>query len=163
MAAKSEIPSTYTLDPTDIAILRELQKNARLTLKELSKAVNLSTTPVFERWKRLEQLGYISSYVTLLDPEMFNQSFTVFCMVKLRRLHYSMAERFVNSVTRLAPVVEVHHISGDFDYILKIIVPSIRVYREFILDVLGRLDSIGSIESHFVMDVIKQTHELPLG
>lgn len=162
MPVKTEITSTYTLDSTDLAILRELQKNARLTLKELAEKVNLSTTPVYERWKRLEQLGYISQYITKLDPEKFNQNFTVFCMVKLRRLNYFVAEKFVNSVIRLPEVTEVHHISGDYDYMLKIIVPSIKAYKEFILSVLGHLDPVGSIESHFVMEVLKHTHEFPL-
>ncbi len=159
---KTEQSSTYQPDTIDLAILAELQKNARLTLKELAQKVNLSTTPVFERWRRLEQLGFISKYITLLDPEMLHHTFTVFCMVKLRRLNYSVAEKFVRSVTRLPEVSECYHISGDYDYMMKITVPSMKNYKEFILNVLGHLDPVGSIESHFVMDVIKQSYEVPL-
>lgn len=161
--SKTDDFSAYQPDAVDLAILRELQKNARLTLKELAQRVNLSTTPVFERWKRLEQLGFISKYVTVLNPEALHQTFTVFCMVKLRRLNVMIAEKFVQSVARLDEVTECYHISGDYDYMLKIQVPSIKVYKEFIINVLGHIDPIGSIVSHFVMDVVKQSYELPLG
>lgn len=162
MPAKTEDFSAFQLDAIDIAILKELQKNARLTLKELALSVNLSTTPVFERWKRLEQLGFISKYVTVLNPELLHQSFTAYCMVKLRRLNLGLANKFEQSAAALAEVTECYQISGDHDYMLKIQVPSIKAYKEFVLNVLVPLDLVGSIESHFVMDIIKQSYELPI-
>lgn len=160
MTPEAENFSIYTPDAIDIAILRELQNNARLTIKELSQKVNLSSTPVFERWRRLESLGYIKKYVAVLDAEKVRRGFHVFCMVKLRRLNYAVAEKFVQRVASIPEVSECYHISGDYDYMLKITVPDMQSYREFILNVLGHLDPVGSIESHFVMDVIKHSYDI---
>lgn len=162
MLIKTENTSTYQLDLVDITILQELQKNARLTLKELSQKANLSTTPVYERWRRLEQLGYIKNYVTVLDAEKLHQTFTVYCMVKLQRLDHATAVNFVNSVVNLPEVTECYNISGDYDYMLKIMVSNMKTYREFVLNVLGHIEAIGSVTSYFVMDEIKQSFEVPL-
>lgn len=162
MVTKTEIYSAHQLDAIDIAILRELQKDARITIKELAQKVNLSTTPVFERWRKLETLGYISDYVTVLEPEKLGLGLMVYCMVKLQRLNYSVAEKFVRTITRLPEVSECYNVSGSCDYMLKITVPDMKAYRHFILNVLGHLEPVGYVESHFVMDVVKRTFELPL-
>jgi len=162
MPHNTEDFSIHQLDAVDLLLLRELQKNARITIKELAEKVNLSTTPVFERWRRLEQLGYIDSYVTMLNPEMLGHNFSVFCMVKLQRLNNIVANKFVHSVARIPEVSECYSISGDYDYLLKITVPNMKVYKEFVINVLGHLDLIGSMESHFVLDVIKCSRQLPL-
>ena len=110
---------TEVLDAVDMEILRALQKNARLTTKELAAMVNLSTTPVFERVKRLEQRGYVKGYVAVLDAEKLGRGFVV------------------------------------YDYLLKIHAPNMKYYQEFVLNILGNIDHLGSLESTFVMDEIK--------
>ena len=144
-----------TLDQTDLKILRILQQNARLTNKELAAQVNLSTTPVFERLKRLERNGYIKKYVAVLDAEKLNRGFIVFCNVKMRRLSKEIARDFMERMLNIPEVTECYNISGQFDYILKIHAPDMRYYQEFVLNQLGTIENLGSLESTFVMDTVK--------
>ncbi len=150
----------YTLDEKDKEILRVLQHNARLTNKELALKVHLSTTPVFERVKKLERLGFIKQYATILDEAKLNKGFTVFCQVKLRRLNSELAMAFAEMVKNIPEVTECYNISGGFDYLLRIQSPDMRYYQQFILNVLGRHDNIASLESTFVMDEIKHDYSV---
>lgn len=146
------------LDKVDLQILRILQENARLTTKELASMVSLSSTPVFERLKRLESGGYIKKYIAVLDAEKLNQGFVVFCNVKLRRMNRDIAIEFTRIVQNIPEVTECYNISGSYDYLLKIHSPNMKYYQEFILNVLGTVDSLGSIESMFVMDEVKHQY-----
>lgn len=146
------------LDQVDLQILRNLQSNARLTTKELAASVHLSTTPVFERLRRLETGGYIKRYIAVLDAEKLNQGFVVFCSVKLRRLNREIAADFVRIIQDIPEVTECYNISGSYDYLLKIHSPNMKYYQEFILNVLGTIDSLGSLESTFVMDEVKHEY-----
>ena len=147
-----------TLDKTDLQILRTLQENARLTTKELAARVSLSSTPVFERLKRLESGEYIKKYIAVLDAEKLNQGFVVFCSVKLRRLNRDIAAEFTRMIQDIPEVTECYNISGSYDYLLKIHAPNMKYYQEFILNVLGTIDSLGSLESTFVMDEVKHEY-----
>lgn len=151
-----------TLDKTDLRILKALQENARLTTKELAAKVGLSTTPVFERQKRLEARGYIRRYIAVLDAAKLNQGFIVFCNVKMSRLNRDIAAHFTRIVKDIPEVTECYNISGKFDYMLKIHAPDMRYYQEFVLNVLGAIDYLGSIESTFVMDEIKHIYGINL-
>ena len=146
---------TEVLDAVDMEILRAQQKNARLTTKELAAMVNLSTTPVFERVKRLEQRGYVKGYVAVLDAEKLGRGFVVFCSVKMRRIGREIAEDFARVVRSIPEVTECYNISGSYDYLLKIHAPNMKYYQEFVLNILGNIDHLGSLESTFVMDEIK--------
>jgi len=157
-----EYYSMEILDKTDLQILRVLQNNSRLTTKELAAKVNLSPTPVFERVKRLEANGYIKKYVAVLDPEKLNRGFVVFCSVKLRRLNRDIAAEFTRIVREIPEVTECYNISGDYDYLLKIHAPDMKYYQEFIINVLGTIESMGSLMSTFVMDEVKQEYGIPL-
>lgn len=150
------------LDSVDLNILRCMQENARLTTKELAARVHLSTTPVFERLKRLEHSGVIRKYVAVLDAEKLHLGFVVFCSVKLKQMNREVAREFVSVVKDIPQVAECYNVSGEYDYLLKIHAPDMKYYNEFILNVLGTIDSIGSILSTFVMDEIKNTHALHL-
>ena len=150
------------LDSTDLDILRLLQENARLTTKELAARVNLSTTPVFERLKRLERSGFIRKYVAVLDAEKLHLGFVVFCSVKLKQMNRDIARTFISIIKDIPQVAECYKVSGEYDYLLKIHAPDMKYYNEFIINVLGTIDSIGSILSTFVMDEIKNTHALYL-
>lgn len=146
------------LDHVDIQMLRTLQENARLTVKELAAKVRLSSTPVFERLKRLEEGGYIKKYMAVLDAGKLDRGFVVFCNVKLRRMNRDIAGEFVRIVQDISEVTECYNISGGFDYLLKIHAPDMKYYQEFILNVLGTVESLGSIESMFVMDEVKHVY-----
>ncbi len=158
------VPSTekYSIDATDLQILRELQRNARLTTKELAARVNLSTTPVFERVKRLERDGIIDRYVAVLNAEKLNQGFVVFCQVKMNRLGRDIAADFNRMVKDIPEVTECYNISGQYDYLLKIHAPNMKYYQEFVLNVLGSIPHLGSLESTFVMDEIKHEYGISL-
>lgn len=151
---------TEILDKVDLQILRTLQENARLTTKELAAQVSLSSTPVFERLKRLEREGYIKKYIAVLDADKLNQGFVVFCNVKLRRMNKDIAMEFTRIIQQIPEVTECYNISGSYDYLLKIHAPNMKYYQEFIINVLGTVDSLGSLESMFVMDEVKHDYGL---
>lgn len=151
---------TEKLDKVDLQILRTLQENARLTTKELAAQVSLSSTPVFERLKRLEREGYIKKYIAVLDADKLNQGFVVFCNVKLRRMNKDIAMEFTRIVQQIPEVTECYNISGSYDYLLKIHAPNMKYYQEFIINVLGTVDSLGSLESMFVMNEVKHDYGL---
>lgn len=146
------------LDQIDLKILRTLQKNAKLTTKELAEAVNLTPTPVFERQKRLEKQGYIKRYVAVLDPDKLNQSLMVICMVKLQQINNSIAQRFTAEINKLPEVIECYNTSGNYDYMLKVRSSDMKHYQEFVLNKLGVIENVGSIESTFVMSEVKQNN-----
>ena len=147
--------SVGKLDATDVAILRHLQQDARLTTKELAAKVHLSTTPVYERVKRLEREGYIKKYVTILDAEKLNKGFIVFCSVRLKNINKELADEFCATIRDIPEVTECYNISGRFDYMLIIHAPDMKYYQEFLHNVLGQLPMLGSLESTFVMEEVK--------
>ena len=146
----------YVLDETDLQILKTLQKNAKLTTKELAEAVHLTPTPVFERQKRLERLGYIRKYVAVLDPEKLDQGLLVFCKVKLKQINHEIADAFVRRIQRIPEVTECYNTSGAYDYLLKVRAKDMKQYQAFVLNKLGDIESVGAIESTFVMSELKQ-------
>ncbi|MBP5799529.1 MAG: Lrp/AsnC family transcriptional regulator [Prevotella sp.] len=151
-----------TLDETDLQILKTLQRNAKLTTKELADAVHLTPTPVFERQKRLEKKGYIKKYVAVLDPEKLDQGLLVFCKVKLKQINHEMADAFTRRIQRIPEVTECYNTSGAYDYLLKVRAKDMKQYQEFVLNKLGDIDNIGSIESTFVMSEVKQQYGISL-
>jgi len=147
-----------TLDKTDLQLLRTLQNNAKLTTKELADAVHLTATPVFERQKRLERQGYIKKYVAVLNAEMLGRGLIVFCNVKLKQMNRDIANDFVSRIRQIDEVTECYNTSGHYDYLLKIHAQDMKQYQEFLLNKLGCIESLGSIESTFVMDEVKQDY-----
>lgn len=150
------------LDEIDIRILKLLQSNSNLTTKDLAAKVNLSTTPVFERVKRLEKTGYIKNYIAVLDAEKLNKGLVVFCNVTLKEHTREIGNQFVKDILLLKEVVECYNISGDYDFLLKILVSDMKEYQNFVLDHLGGIKNIGSAHSTFVMGEIKNTHTVPI-
>ncbi|MBE4949219.1 MULTISPECIES: Lrp/AsnC family transcriptional regulator [Chryseobacterium] len=150
------------LDDKDVQLLRLLQKNAKLTVKELAKEVNLSTSPVFERVKRLEQDGFVKRYAAVLDAEKLNRGFTVFCQIKLKIHDRSVGYDFVKEILEIEEVAECYNISGDFDFLLKVQVRDMKHYQDFVFNKLGSVDSIGSTHSTFVMAEVKNNHGLTI-
>jgi Lrp/AsnC family leucine-responsive transcriptional regulator len=150
------------LDETDLNIFRTLQENSNLTTKELAERVHLSSTPVFERLKRLQSDGYIKRYIAILDAEKLHFGFMVFCQVKLKQVNKQIAGDFTEAVNAMPEVVECYNTSGEFDYLLKIHVADMTVYRNFVLERLGTIDCVASLQSIFVMDEVKHTYGFPI-
>ena len=150
------------LDSTDIAILRILQEDATLTNKQIAAKVHLSPTPVFERVKRLREQGYIKGCVAVLDTEKLGCSFIAFCYIKMKQHTYENARRLMDAVQSMEEVGECYNISGDYDFLLKVYVSSMKEYQQFVLRSLGELDCIGGLNSSFVMGEVKNTHAVPV-
>lgn len=150
------------LDRIDILILRELQKDAKLTTKELAAKVNLSPSPVFERQKRLEREGYIRKYVAVVDPIKTGNGIMVLCNVRLKQHSKEFSRQFTSVIAGIDEVVECFNTSGDYDYMLKIYARSMRDYQELVLGTLGDLDCIGSLHSIFVIGEVKNSLNVPL-
>ncbi|MBR5957899.1 MAG: Lrp/AsnC family transcriptional regulator [Salinivirgaceae bacterium] len=151
-----------SLDETDLQILKTLQKNAKMTTKELADAVHLTPTPVFERQKRLERQGYIKKYVAVLDPDKLNQSLLVFCKVKMSQINNKIATDFTRQIQRIPEVTECYNTSGAYDYLLKVRATDMKQYQEFVLNKLGTIENVASVESTFVMAEIKQNYGIQL-
>ena len=147
---------TEDLDQIDLQILKTLQRNAKLTTKELADIVHLTPTPVFERQKRLERMGYIRKYVAVLDPEKLDRGLLVFCKVKLKQINSEIANSFVRRIQYIPEVTECYNTSGTYDYLLKVRARDMKQYQEFLLTKLGDIDSVAAIESMFVMSEVKQ-------
>ena len=150
------------LDRTDILILRELQKDAKLTTKELAAKVNLSPSPTFERQKRLEREGYIQRYIAVVDPIKVGNGIMVLCNVRLKHHSKEFSRQFTSVIAGIDEVVECFNTSGEYDYMLKIYAKDMRHYQDFILGTLGDLDCIGSLHSIFVIGEVKNTLSVPI-
>lgn len=146
---------TIELDKTDIDIIKALSRDSRLSVRELASQVHRSSTPVFERLKRLEREGVIKAYTVLVDQEKIGRAFTVFCNVKLSHINTEIHDEFARKVAAMAEVTECYNVSGSFDYLLKVQVPDMKAYRSFVTDTLGCLPMVDSVQSVFAMDTIK--------
>lgn len=151
------------LDETDVKILQELQKDAKLTVKELASKVNLSPSPVFERQKRLEKEGYIKGYVAVVDPVRSGNGIMVLCNVRLKHHSKEFSRQFTSVIADIDEVVECFNTSGDYDYQLKIYARNMAHYQELVLGTLGDLDCIGSLHSIFVIGEVKNSRLVPIG
>lgn len=144
-------------DAIDKKLLKLLQTNSKRTNKELSNILNLSVTAVYERIRKLEKEGVISNYVALVQKEKANKNFVAFCHVKLVQHTQDYIIKFEKEVANLAEVTECHHISGDYDYLLKVIVSDMEDFREFMVSKLTSINHIGSTHSMFVINEVKHT------
>lgn len=151
-----------TLDETDIAILRAMQEDCRLTTKELAAKIHLSTTPTFERLKRLERQGFIHKYVAVLDAEKLERGFVVFCNVSMKQINARIATDFQEQIEGWPEVSECYNVSGNCDYMMKVFVKSMAKYQQFIIEKVGALEYVGRIQSIFVMDTLKLTYGIPV-
>src|SRR5215217_7660059 len=149
-----------TLDTKDIAILRLLQQNARITVKEIADKVHLSTTPVHERIKRMEESGVIKQYATLVDHTKVKRGLMVICYVSLNLHNKNAGSKFIKAIQEMNDVVECYNISGEFDFMLKVVAENMDAYYDFHVNKLSQVENMGRLQSVFVMGIIKQTHQL---
>jgi Lrp/AsnC family transcriptional regulator len=150
------------LDKTDLAILDLLQTDAHLTIQEIGQRINLSKTPVHERIKRLERMGVIDRYVTLLDKKKTGNQLTAFCQVTLDRQTRDAFTDFDAVISQLPEVLECNRVSGMFDYLIKIVSRDMESYNRFYQEHLSVIPGALQINSFFVMSEIKNTTVLPL-
>jgi DNA-binding Lrp family transcriptional regulator len=156
---ESSIPPII-LDTKDLAILKLLQENARITVKELSDKVHLSTTPVHERIKRMEDAGVIKQYATLVDGAKVKKGLMVICYVSLKEHSKTAGLKFIKAIQEMNEVIECYSISGEFDFMLKVVAENMDAYYDFHVNKLSQVENMGHLQSVFVMGIIKQTHQL---
>ncbi len=144
-------------DEVDIRLLSLLQEDSKKTTKEYANHLNLSVTAVYERIKRLEKTGVVLKYVALVDKKKVSKAFVVLCHVKLIQHVKEFVVQFERDVLKLEEVTECYHISGDYDYILKIHVSDMEAYRDFMVTKLTALKNIGSTQSSFAIAEVKHT------
>ncbi|ETN95823.1 Lrp/AsnC family transcriptional regulator, leucine-responsive regulatory protein [Zhouia amylolytica] len=145
------------LDATDKKLLKLLQTDAKKTNKELSVKLGLSVTAIYERIRKLERNGVIDRYVALVDRAKVRKGFSVFCHIKLIQHSRDYIKVFEAKVAKLTEVLECYHVSGDYDYILKIVVDDMDAYREFMINKLTTIEYIGSTHSIFTIGEVKNT------
>ena len=151
---------SFPLDAKDLSILKLLQQNARITVKEISEKMHLSTTPVHERIKRMEDSGVIKQYATLVDHTKVNKSMMAICYVSLKEHNKNAGTKFIKAVLEMNEVMECYNISGEFDFMLKIMVENMDAYYDFHVNKLSQVENMGHLQTVFVMGIIKQTHQL---
>ncbi len=150
------------LDITDRKILELLQENGRMTVKEMSERLQLSTTPIFERIKKLEKSGIIDHYTVVLNTQKIGKKFTAFAHVSLKDHSKQKVEDFVLKITALDEVMECHYVTGAFDFIIKILVDDMDHYKEFVMDKVFDIPNIGKIESFLSLEARKDTRVVSL-
>ena len=150
------------IDQTDLKILEFLQEDATLTAKELSAKLSLSSTPIYERMKKLEKHGIIKKYVALLDPDKLNKQLMVFINITIKEHSKSRRENFLKAILDLKDVVELYHTSGSHDFMAKVRFENIKDYRDFLVNKIAPIDNIGDIDSQIVLDEIKHTTKIQL-
>jgi Lrp/AsnC family transcriptional regulator, leucine-responsive regulatory protein len=156
-AQKEQMP---TLDSKDLEILKFLQRNARMTIKEISDKVHLSTTPVHERIRRMEESGVITQYITLVNAAKIGKGLMVICYVSLKQHSKNAGAKFIKSILEMNEVLECLTISGEFDFMLKVLVENMDAYYDFHVNRLSEIENVGNVQSVFVMGIIKDTKQV---
>lgn len=145
------------LDPTDYKIIELLQQNCKQTTKEMADQLGLSTTAVYERIKKLEKQNIITDYVAIVNKDKINRSFMAIAHIKIKSHSKDAILRFEKKVDQIPEVLECFHVSGEYDYILKIGVQDMEAYREFMLSKLTTMEEVQSTHSMFVIKEVKNT------
>ncbi len=153
-------PAAVTLDEKDRQILRLLQENAKITVREIAARVHLSTTPVHDRIRRMEEQGVITQYAALVNHARVNKGLMVICYISLKEHNKKSGAKFIKTINELREVTECYNISGEFDFMLKVVAESMDAYYDFHVNKLGQLENVGHMQSTFVMGIVKQTHLL---
>jgi DNA-binding Lrp family transcriptional regulator len=139
-----------------------LQQDSSLKTKEIAVKIGLSVTPTYDRIKRLEKSGVIEKYVAILNREAVNKSVTVICHISLQKHEKSLLTQFEKDIQDVEEVIECFHIAGNYDYILKVIVPNLDAYSNFIKNKITAVVNISNIQSSFVMTAIKNETALSI-
>lgn len=150
------------LDPIDLGILNLLQEDGRLTNKEIAYTLNKTISPIFDRRKRLEEMGYIKRYVAVLDREKITSSMIVFPQITLNNHSEDALSTFQDKVIEYTEVLEVYHITGTFDFLLKIVIPDMYAYNAFLRQKISPMENVGSVHSALVISQSKAVLGAPV-
>ncbi len=150
------------MDKIDRSILLLLQKDGKITIKEIAERLNLTTTPIFERVKKLERDGHIKSYKAILDRKKIGLQLMVFCNVTLNQHQTDYLKKFEKDIQQFPEVVECYHVAGMFDYLIKIFAEDMERYQDFLSNKLASLENISKVQSSFVMTEVKDYSYLPI-
>ncbi len=150
------------LDTTDKQIVNFLQLNSKANIKEIAVKIGLTQTPTYERIKRLEKSGVIEKYTAVLNKEKVGYLVEVFCQVTLLVHSKELITKFEKAINKIDEVIECFHVAGNYDYLLKVIVKDMKSYQLFLKNKLSVLDSVGNVQSTFVMSSTKDTSILKL-
>ena len=151
-----------TLDKIDTQILAILQTNSNRTTKSIAEELGMTTSPIFERIKKLEKEGYIKKYVAVLNNKKIGLKQTVFIGITLQGHTRSYLEKFVKEINNFPEIIECHRVSGNFDYLLKLVVEDIEAYERFIISKLTLLPYLGNVQSLITLSTGKETNEIDL-
>mgnify|MGYP005813127601 CR=1 FL=1 len=154
---------TMQLDKTDQQILQILQVNGRITNKELSSQLGLSPPPTLERVKKLESQGFIESYEARLNPEKINLGTIMMVSVTLHPHTHEAIKEFHQAIQELDEVMECYHVTGDDDYLLKVVCNNIAEYERFMVEKLSVLNCLGKMKSSVVLSTLKKSNQYPVG
>jgi len=152
---------SYYPDQTDLAILKLLQKEARLTYNEIGRRLHKSKSPIIERIKRLEKLGYIRGYVALLDYELLRDCMMAYVHIRLLDHSGTALKEFQSAVSSYPEVLECCHTTGEDDFILKVVTSSLQSYNAFLRQKLDSLPNIGQVSSSMVLAQSKHSTAVP--
>ena len=155
-----EQPQKLVLDEKDKAILRFIQFNGKATIREIASNVHLSTTPVHERIRQMEDAGVILKYTTLLNHAKINKGLMAICYISLKEHNKKSGGKFIKTIQEMPEVIEFYIISGAFDFMLKIFAESMDDYYDFHVNKLGQVENIAQVQSTFIMGVIKDGQPL---
>jgi Lrp/AsnC family transcriptional regulator, leucine-responsive regulatory protein len=158
----SETTQEYEIDEIDRKILRLLQENGRMTNAALAEAVGLTATPMLQRIRKLEQRGVITGYTALVDPKTVGRGTIAYVLVKQAEHRLGSHKRFVQAVAGVPEVIECHHVAGEDDFMLKVVVRDIGEYERFLLDRLARIANIDRVKTIFVLSTAKAGAPLPI-
>lgn len=157
---KKEQNTDGGLDAVDLRILSLLQQDARMTVREVATEVKLSATPVHERIKRMEKAGVIRQYAAIVDYKKINKALMVICYVSLKDHNKPAGVKFIKTINEMPEVIECYNISGEFDFMLKVVTADMDAYYDFHVNRLSAAENIGHVQSVFVMGTVKDTHRL---
>ena len=152
----------YTPDKIDVQILNILQKDSNQTHKSIAKELGMTTTPIFERIKRLEREGFIDKYMAIINKRRLGYKQTVFIGITLKGHTRNFLDRFVKIVDDFSEVLECHRVSGRYDYLLKVVTKDVEAYETFILTKLTMVSDLGSVQSMIVLSTSKENKEIKI-
>jgi Lrp/AsnC family leucine-responsive transcriptional regulator len=150
------------LDKIDKAILNLIQDNSKITVKEIASKLHKSMNPIYDRVKALEASGIIKQYTAIIDKNKLGNHLIAFTNVQLKEHAEEMIKKFEQNIQKLEEVMECYHMTGHYDYLLKVIVEDMSQYQDFIVNKLAKIENIGTVQSNFMMTEVKYKTNLLL-
>jgi len=150
------------IDYIDAQLLNMLQQNGKATIKELAETLGMTSTPIFERVKKLEQSGIIDHYAAVLNPDQLGKKLYAFAHISLKDHSKILVQEFTSQIIEIPQVLECHYVTGDSDFILKILLDDMEGYREFVMDSLFEMSNIAKVETYLSLSLSKQSFVIPV-